>query len=378
MGQTKRKTSRPSVSSFVQAMEHIAPVHLAQGWDNVGLLAGDLSSAARRILLCIDLTQPVVDEAVRRKTDLVLAYHPPIFKPITSVCSQAKGTESVVYQCIRRGIAIYSTHTALDAAEGGTNDVLAEACGVRDAQPLAFVGDASPPKIKLVVFVPPDAVEDVSQAMFDRGAGKIGDYTQCSYRLQGEGTFFGGESTKPAVGRRRQFERIRETRLETIVRTDDLPEVLEAMRRAHPFEEPAYDVYRLEPAQTKGIGRHGPLAKPVTLKTLARRLQRFTGGGSVQTVGSGEAIIKRAVVVAGAAGQLPFALPLAAEDVVVTGEMRHHDALTIDRLGCHAIALGHWASERPVLAALARRLQDELPGVVVHCSEADRDPFSPA
>ena len=382
MAQQNRKTSRSStskvaVADVVGVMDDLAPTFLAQQWDNVGLLAGDLTSRVQRMLLCIDLTQAVVEEAVALETDLVLAYHPPVFKPMHKLCRQSEGTDALVFQCIRHGIAIYSTHTALDAADGGTNDVLAEACGLRNAKPLEFVADDQPRTVKLVVFVPADKVDAIANAMFDSGAGRIGDYTHCSYRLEGHGTFFGHEATSPTIGQRGRLERIEETRLESIVPAKDLPAVLAAMRKVHPYDEPAYDVYPLEPTPVPGIGREGPLANPTALKTLAKRLRRFTGGANVQTVGDPEAIVSRAVIVAGAAGQLPFALPLGAEHVIVTGEIRHHDALTIDRIGCRAIALGHWASERPALASLAKRLQHHLKTVTIELSKADCDPFSP-
>lgn len=366
------------VADIVSAMDKIAPTHLAQNWDNVGLLAGDLTSRVGRMLLCIDLTQAVVDEAIARKTDVILAYHPPVFKPMSKLCRQSDGTDALVFQCIRRGIAIYSTHTALDAATGGTNDVLAEACGLQETQPLEFVPSDQPPSVKFVVFVPPDKVDEIAGAMFDSGAGRIGDYTHCSFRLEGHGTFFADETTKPAVGRRDRLERVKETRLESIVPVQDLPAVLTAMRRVHPYEEPAYDIYPLEASPVRGIGRAGSLAKSTTLKALAKRLRRFTGGANVQTVGKADSIITHMVIVAGAAGHLPFKLPLGPEHVIVTGEIRHHDALTIDRLGCSAIALGHWSSERPALAALAKRLKHELKTVTIELSDADCDPFSPA
>lgn len=377
---TKRKsrgTRGITVGELCSAMERIAPPALAQEWDNVGLIAGDLQSGVRRVLLCIDLTAAVAREAIRTRSDLVLAYHPPIFKPIATLVAQSRGAEAAVFDCIRGGIAVYATHTALDAAAGGTNDVLASLCGLSATEPLEWVDDPESRESKVVVFVPKAHLEKVSQALFAAGAGRIGDYERCSFRLEGQGTFLGGESTHPTVGARGRLETVDEVRLETIVPVARLPEVVAALRGAHPYEEPAFDVYPLRSRPVRGIGRVGEWSRPVALAALAERLKKATGAGAVQLVGEARKRVRRAVIVAGAAGNLPFRAGLGRGDVVVTGEIRHHDALAIARSGAAAVALGHWASERPVLAPLAQRLGTALPGVRCAVSKADRDPFQP-
>ena len=150
------------------------------------------------------------------------------------------------------------------------------------------------------------------------------------------------------------------------------------MTRANPYDEPAFDIYPLKPKPVRGIGRVGELSRPTTLTRLAKRLKRSTQAACVQTIGLNDREVSRVVIVAGAAGSLPFRIPLAPNDCIVTGEIRHHDALTIDRVGCTAIALGHWASERPVLAPLTARLRKRLPGIAIEVSNADHDPFRTA
>jgi len=365
-----------TIAGFCATMESIAPTALAQSWDNVGLLAGDRQGPVDRVLTCIDLTPAVVEEAVGEKIDVILAYHPPIFKPVSSLCADGTGTEAVVFECIRNGIAIYAVHTALDAADGGTNDVIASLCGIDDTEPLEYVDDPTVEVCKLVVFVPPNAIKKVSNAMFSAGAGNIGDYSRCSYRTSGQGTFFGGEATRPTVGEAGRMEYVDEIRLETVVPLTVLPAVVTAMVRAHPYEEPAFDIYPLKPPPVRGIGRIGRLPRPVHLASLARKLKRATDAAHVQIVGPPDRTVDRAVIVVGAAGSLPFRASLALNDVIITGEIRHHDALTIQRRGCSAIALGHWTSERPALAPLAQRLQAALPGVTVHISQSDENPFN--
>ncbi|MHC4091360.1 MAG: Nif3-like dinuclear metal center hexameric protein [Planctomycetota bacterium] len=376
---SKRASGRKGVplAEVCQALDKIAPLRLAQEWDNVGLLAGDANAQVERVLLSIDLTGPVVEEALRRKVDLVMAYHPPIFRPITRLHGHGSGTDAHVFRCIAAGVAIYSMHTALDAADGGTNDVLAGLCGIKQTRPIEYAA-AGAPQCKIVVFVPADAADQVAAAMFEAGAGHIGDYEMCSYRLAGEGTFRGSEATHPTIGQAGQFERVAELRIESITPKPAVPAVVEAIRRAHPYEEPAFDVYPLEAEPVRGIGRYGDLLKPTTLGALARKLKRATAADCTQIVGDPDKQVTRAIVCVGAAGSLPFKLALTESDVIVTGEIRHHDALTINRHGAAAIALGHWASERPVLEPFAERLASLAPSLDVQRSTADRAPFGRA
>lgn len=365
-----------TVADVCRALEAIAPLSLAQAWDNVGLLAGDRTVAARRGLLCIDLTGPVVAEAIRRRVQIVIAYHPPIFKPISRLTGPGAGMDGLVLRCISAGIAIYSPHTALDAAEGGTNDVIADLCGIGARRPIEYT-ESTAGECKVVVFVPAEAVERVAEAMFAAGAGRIGDYERCSFRLSGEGTFFGTDATQPVVGQKGRFERVAEIRLEVVTPTRRLPHVVEAIHAAHPYEEPAFDVYPLASKPTQGIGRVGRLPAPTGLGKLAAKLKRATRAAGAQIVGTARQRVERAVIVVGAAGSLPLSAGLATGDVVITGEVRHHDALTVLRHGSTAIALGHWSSERPVLAPLADRLACELPSIQWIVSTADHEPLQP-
>ena len=198
-------------------MERIAPLGLAQAGDNVGLLAGDPGAIVRRALLCVDLTADVAAEAIRQRADLVVAYHPPLFKPISRLNAAGRGTDAHVFACIANGIAVYSPHTALDAAEGGTNDVLASLCNIRDPQPVETADEPGEDECKVIVFVPAAEVDAVAEAMFAAGAGRIGEYEKCSFRVAGQGTFLGSDQTKPAIGQAGAFERVDEIRLEAVV-----------------------------------------------------------------------------------------------------------------------------------------------------------------
>ncbi len=257
------------VAQLCAALEDIAPLALAQDWDNVGLLAGDHKARVKKVMLCIDLMPAVVSEAIRARVDAVIAYHPPIFRPITRLVGPGDGMASQVLRCIERRIAIYSPHTALDCAALGTNAVLARHCDMIDPAPV------------------------------------------------------------------------------------------------EPTEDPSV-----------GMGRIGALA-PIAPRALAAKLKRRTRARCVALVGedSKAPLLRRAIIGVGAAGSMPFSVDLRHHDVIVTGEIRHHDALRIRRIGCTAIALSHWSSERPVLPVLAAELEARLPGLKTLLSDKDVEPF---
>lgn len=384
MARKRSARAIPSVCDVNAVIGRIAPRSLAAEWDNVGLIVcGKGTEPCRRILVTGDLTPTVLAEAVRARIDLIVSYHPPIFRPIKRLSSLGWDAEDLAAQALARGIAVYSPHTAWDAAPGGTNDALAAHIGLTRTRPFTYAPLAAGRECKIVVFVPEGHADRVAQAMFDAGAGRIGEYTHCSFRIPGQGTFFGTESTSPRVGRRGRLERVDEIRLEAIARNSSVPQIVAALRRVHPYEEPAFDIYPLadHPSDRVGQGRIGELPRRTRVRDLARMLQRRIRASNVSIVGDGRSMVHRALICAGAAGSLPFELHravLTPGDVVITGEIRHHDALRYLRMGAAAIALGHWASERPGVDALAKRLATELPPVDVRRSRADGDPFAPA
>ncbi len=374
-----RKPAANTIDGLCKAMEVIAPTWAAAEWDNVGLLAGDAGWPLRRAMLTIDLTATVMAEAVRARADAIIAYHPPIFRPISRLLADAGRQEAVILEALSHKIAVYSPHTALDAAAGGTNEALADLAGLSGLRPFSSVSPLRH-ECKLVTFIPHEALDAVADALFAAGAGRIGNYDKCSYRLRGEGTFFGSGAANPRVGRRGRLERVEETRLEVVVPRRRLADVTAALRSSHPYEEPAFDIYPLDapPTSDTGQGRIGRFASPRPLARLARDLAAKTRAAAPVIVGEAATRLRRGYVCAGSAGRLPLELPAepcGPGDVVITGEISHHAALEYRRRGVCVIALGHWASERPVLAPLASRLREHLPRASFVVSRADAEPL---
>ncbi len=371
------------VSDIIHAFERIAPLHLAESWDNVGLLIGDERSAVRKLLLCIDLTAEVVEEARREKARMVMAYHPVIFKPVSRLTA---GRTPAAYLAARAGLSVYSLHTAWDAAPGGINDVLAGVLGIEAPRPLEPSLDSG--QVKLVVFTPEADVDAVLAAAFAAGAGRIGDYSECSFSAGGTGTFRGGEGSHPAIGKPGHRENVREQRLEILAPRRCLHKVLEAIRAAHSYETPAIDIYPLEgyPAGC-GMGRIGELVAPTPVAKLISRIKRRTGQRQVQiipaaTSGRNAPVsataqlaalppVMRAACCAGAGGELLKSAAAEGATFFLTGEIRHHEALEASRSGMTVICLGHANSERLGLPRLAHQVRELLPGLTVKVSKAD-------
>lgn len=357
------------LATLVQILESIAPTRYAESWDNVGLLAGDGEREVKRALVTIDLTPAVAAEAFEASADAVIAYHPPLFHPIRRLTAS-----SVVFQAISRGVAIYSPHTALDVAAGGTNDVLAEIAGISQPGPLRAIAPA-PWHFKLVTFVPKEQADGVADAMFEAGAGWIGNYSHCSFRGEGTGTFLGHEGTNPTVGQTGKLEFAPEIRLETIVPAKALPEVVAALRKSHPYEEPAFDIIQLTtPPDGKGMGRLGNIA-PIARRDLIDRIRQRLGVDRVLVAGPQDGEAKKVACLAGDGGSFVDDAIAQQADVYVTGELKHHDALKAASAGLTVICALHSNSERITLSRYARRIADAS-GIEVLVSDQDRDPFT--
>jgi dinuclear metal center YbgI/SA1388 family protein len=372
----------PLVRDLVAALDALAPFSLAEEWDNVGLLVGRAEVECSRVLCAIDLTPAVLAEAVALECGAIVAYHPMLFRPLKRL-SGGTAAERLAIELLERRIAVVSCHTALDAAPGGINDWIADALGSGDRR--ALVPHASLPaseETKIVTFCPADAVDRLRDALASVGAGRIGRYERCAFETRGQGTFFGGEGTKPTVGRAGSLQRTEEVRLEMVCPRRALALATATIRQFHPYEEPPIEIHPLvaRPDRATGGGRRVVLDAPLPIGDIATRLKRHFGVAGVQIALPANAPGKHATIgiCAGSGGSH---LEAAAEQgctLFVTGECKHHDALAALERGCGVFVAGHTNTERGYLPVLARRLHAAVPGAEVLVSKADRDPFRPA
>ncbi|MFG0284842.1 MAG: Nif3-like dinuclear metal center hexameric protein [Phycisphaerales bacterium JB039] len=378
------------VQDLMDVMEQIAPSRYAESWDNTGLVLGDPEvPVTGPIVLAIDLSAQVLEEAVAKRASAMVVYHPPIWTPLKRMTT-LDARQRLLLTCAARNIALYSPHTALDAAPGGVTDWLCEALSGSDT-PGRIAGDCRAllphtglepsQELKIVTFVPPDHADAVRSALATAGAGMIGQYTQCSFNLQGSGTFFGSDESSPVVGERGRLERIVEIRMEMVCSRAALPIALETLRRFHPYEEPAIDVYELiaRPERSGGAGRRITLDRPATLRELGQRMKDRIGCAMVKlaAVADPDAEVRMVGVCPGAGASL--AEPAAREscEAFVTGEMKHHEVLASVNRGVSILLGGHTATERGYLPRLRDRLAAALPQARIEVSEQDRSPLIP-
>jgi len=372
----KPGATEPLVADLIKAIDQIAPFANAEDWDNVGLLAGRPEWSARRVLVAIDLTDAAAQEALSKRVDALLVYHPPIFKGLRSITPDAEGPTGRLADLLAERISIIATHTAFDSAEGGVNDILLDLFEPVARRPLEII-DCDCRDYKLAVFVPESEADALRQALAAAGAGLIGHYSECSFELSGRGTFRGDETSNPRVGRKQAFETVDETRLEMIVPRRSVGEAVRALYAAHPYEEPAFDLYPTRWIAGRGrvgLGRVGVLRKPTRGAELVKRLAAGVDMSIATTVGDLKRRFKSVTAGAGAFGASRFRDP---DSLAVTGEFKHHDALDLLRRGVTSVCLGHYASEALVLDVLCRKIRKALKGVSITKARADRSPFQP-
>jgi dinuclear metal center YbgI/SA1388 family protein len=361
-----------TVAALVAYLERLAPLPLAADWDNVGLLLGDRDADVRRVMTCLTVTPETVGEAVEAGAQLLVTHHPLLFRPTRRLTADTPEGRMLL-ALVRARVAVYSPHTAFDNCTGGINDLLAARLGLLDLVPLRPA--PGPGQCKVVVFVPDKDLGPVSDALFAAGAGRIGQYSECSFRLAGTGTFFGSEASHPTIGQKGRREEVNEWRLEAVCPEEAVPQVVAAIRRAHSYEEPAFDVYPLRPADSKmGEGRLGRLPQPLPLGRLGQLLKEQLGARAVGMVGELQRCVQRVAVACGAGGEFLHDARNAQAEVFVTGEVRFHEQLQARAEGLALLLPGHYATERCGIEELARRLQAEWPDLEVWASQRESDP----
>lgn len=373
----------------LETLNELAPPELAEDWDRVGLQLGDPAWNVRRAMLCIDLTEPVLAEAVAKKVNLIVAYHPPIFEPIKNLANWSRHSwkQRIILELARRRIAIYSPHTALDAARDGVNEWLCAGIGKGKTYAIHPVEHGSEDQYKIVAFIPAEHVARLRAAMSEAGAGCIGNYVECSFGAAGQGTFHGTNGADPFVGKTGQLEHVDEMRMEMVCQAGCLNRVIEELRKAHPYEEPAFDIYKLVPAPTPmyeeaGQGRSLTLDRPITVATLIQRIKKHLGVTRLDVAmpdkiapdGYSPGKIQIVAVCAGAGGSV-LKNEACVADAYFTGEMRHHGVLDAVQQGKVVILAGHTQTERPYLPVYRQRLTRACGrGVQWIVSRRDRSP----
>ncbi|MFW0791762.1 Nif3-like dinuclear metal center hexameric protein [Gordonia sp. CPCC 205333] len=365
-----------TLREVVAVLEHVYPPRLAESWDSVGLVCGDLNDSVERVLVCVDVTDDVVTAALGAGTQLIVAHHPLLMRGVDTVAaSTPKG--AIIHRLIRGGCALYSAHTNADSANPGVSDALARALGVIDRKPLQPL--PAEPLDKWVVMVPEVDATEVAESLFDVGAGAIGNYRACSWTVAGTGQFEPGPGATPHIGSIGRREAVAEMRVEVVANRRIRASVLAALRAAHPYEEPAFDVFEsVSLPDDVGLGRVGDLAAPTTFREfvslVAQRLP--SGGAGIRGAGDPDTPIRRVAVCGGAGDSLLSQARACGADVYVTGDLRHHVVDEHLRIGPPLlIDAGHWATEYPWCEQAAEFIVAGT-GVAASVYDVPTDPFT--
>lgn len=370
------RTIELTVKTVAGWMERLAPPALAEEWDAVGLQVGDREALVTRVVTALTLTPDVVAQAAAGGAQLIVAHHPLIFRPLSSIQPHAR-VGFLVTQLIKHDIALFVAHTNLDAAPGGVNDGLAARLGLLETEPLTF--RRLPRRVKLVTFVPAGHEDEVRDALAQAGAGVIGRYSHCAFTSPGRGSFKPMESANPYIGQVGRVEQVEEVRLEMVVPQADAAKAVAALKRAHPYEEVAYDLYPLEEVEAAaGIGRVGRLPRPMTAEEFIAYVKDRLQVRNVRPCGAAVPRIERVAVVGGSGGSFINEALRKGAHALVTGDVDYHDADEARHAGLLVVDAGHFGTEKHVSHDLKGYLSEEAAraGVSLEVEAArEEDPF---
>ncbi|MDQ0213901.1 dinuclear metal center YbgI/SA1388 family protein [Oikeobacillus pervagus] len=339
---------------IIQLFEQFSPPSYAMEGDKIGLQIGRLNQPVKRVLVALDVLEEVVDEAIEKDVQLIIAHHPPIFRPLKSIrTDQPNGR--IIEKLLQHRIAVYAAHTNLDVAKGGVNDLLAEALELQNTKVLVPTYEED--LRKLAVFVPKENEEEIRKALGNAGAGFIGEYSNCSFSTDGTGRFLPEEKANPHIGSIGTLEEVQEVKIETIYPKRIEKKVLSAMFKAHPYEEVAFDLYPLEnKGEVLGLGRIGILKESMTLEQFAHHVKEKLSVQGVRVVGHLQDKIQKVAVLGGDGNKYFHSAKFKGADVYVTGDMYYHVAHDAMMEGLNIVDPGHNV-EKVMKQGVAKKMQ---------------------
>lgn len=329
----------PNGFEVISAFEQFSPKNLAMEGDKIGLQIGTLNKPVSKVMVALDVLEEVVDEAIEKEVQLIIAHHPIIYRPLQKIATDQPGGR-LVEKLIKNDITVYIAHTNLDVTKGGVNDWLAEALQLHNTKVLVPTHEIK--LKKLAVFVPKEAEDKVKEALGNAGAGHIGHYSHCTFTGEGTGTFLPEENTNPYKGSQGRLEVAMEVKIETVFPESLEKRVITAMLKAHPYEEVAYDIYSLDnKGEVLGLGRIGELPKAMTLEEFSQYVKTAYDVKAVRVVGNLQDQVKKVAVLGGDGNKYFSTAKFQGADVYVTGDMYYHTAHDAMTLGLNIVDPGH-------------------------------------
>ncbi len=342
-------------------LEEIFPRFYAEDFDNTGLLVGSHEEPVSGVLVTHDVTEAILDEALQTGKNLIVSFHPVIFKGLKSLTGR-NYVERIVMKAIRNGIAIYSPHTAMDNHHRGVSDLTAKALGLIERKVLI---PKSRSLMQLVTYVSHNEAEKVRQALFEAGAGKIGEYDECSFNIRGEGTFRPSDNANPFVGEKGKRHTEPETRISIVFPAHLRNRVVQAMLAAHPYEEPAYEVFMLENTNPEtGMGTIGKLPKPMKAADFLQHVKSVLKTPVLRHSKPTEKPVETVAILGGSGAFAIDSAKAAGADAFISGDLKYHDFFKAEDQML-IIDAGHYESEQFVADELTRLISEKFPNFAV-------------
>ena len=349
-----------SVKKVMAYMEDIAPASIALPGDPIGLQLGDPDAEISKILVALDPDQAALDEAIASGAEMLVTHHPLFYNKLSSI-DESSPAGYFVASAIRNRRHIFSAHTNLDVAPQGVSHHLAKRLGLQAENLTLLEKTGNEQLLKLVVFIPVGHEDDIREALAAAGAGQIGNYSHCTFQMEGQGTFMPANGAKPFIGSSGQLETVDEVRLETILPATRRPNVLRALLQAHPYEEVAYDLYPLDlEGRAIGMGLVMDLAEPLSVDHLLQICRERLKTESIRFAASAKTLIKRVALCGGSGGSLIEHAAYRRADLFISGDFRYHDLKLAQSLGIALIDAGHDATEMPAVQYLQQYLESRL------------------
>ena len=353
---------------IVKILDDWAPPGIAWERDNVGLQVGSLEMEVKHIFLCLELTESSLKEALSKNCNLIISHHPLLFQPVKKINIDSHQPSRLISELIKNNITLLSYHTNLDFTKDGVSFELAKRLSLMN---IKFVRPLEANQYKLVVFVLKESAKVVADAIFKAGGGILGEYGGCSFLTPGEGTFIGSERSNPVIGGKMHFEKVEEVRLEILVNEWKIKDVVKALRKAHPYEEPAYDIYPLKNENPNyGYGAIGDMSPALHTEEFLEYIKiKLQLPGFKYTTGKSKIIRKVAVCGGSGADLLPEAIAQKA-DAFITADVKYHTYQDAEK-NILLIDGGHYETEIPVLEAVKEKLSMIIADSAVTISVAE-------
>jgi len=358
------------IKELIHIIDKIAPFFLQQSFDNSGVQYADMEEDINKTLICLDVTPEIIEEAIEHNCNTILAHHPLFFKPFNKITKQ---DNPVIFQLMYHRLNLIAAHTNYDLAENGLNDYVGN---LLDLKKIACLEESAEKTLKLAVYVPDKYHEKLLNALFQAGAGNIGNYSETSFSFSGKGSFTPLKGTTPFIGKTGQRESVNEIKIETVFREKDLKKITDAIYKNHPYEEPAYDIYQLQTNNKTGIGLIANLPSEQDLEIICKKVKATLKIPYLRIVKTEKQQIKTIALCTGSGGSLINKAVQKKVDLLITGDIKHHEALKAKEMGLNVIDIEHFYTEKYFVPAIKKQLiETDIPETLLAASQNMNPPF---